>query len=287
MNMTTATYQWYSGGAPVVGATASTYTITNSDTGKLIQVSMTYDDSVGRSTTLISANTTTVAGVDTNDPESTAIPNQVLVEDATATIDVSSYFSDDDPDAVLSYAISGVDFATINSTGVISASPVQADVTHVSTGAIQLTEQSVQTATVTSTNETGVTTTLCTLSVLGGVATSDTCTATVPTGSTGEVVWTTTTATATMVILDSTTTEVYNSTTAGSFCPGRWRLRPDDDRVQSHDGHLRLESGHGDRHREDGTATSQTFYMNVTNVNDALARPGKRYPCWGRYDRHS
>ena len=55
MNMTTATYQWYSGGAPVVGATASTYTITNSDTGKLIQVSMTYDDSVGRSTTLLSA----------------------------------------------------------------------------------------------------------------------------------------------------------------------------------------------------------------------------------------
>ena len=271
MNTTDATYQWYSGGAPITGATSSTYTLRNSDTGQLIQVSMTYDDTAGRSTTVLSANTTTVGGTDTNDPVSSEIPNQVVLEDATTTIDVSGYFSDADPDAVLSYAITGASFATINSTGVISASPVQADVTHISTGAIQLTEQSVQAATVTSTNETGVTTTLCTLSVLGGVAASDTCTATVPTGSTGEVVWTTTTSTASMVILDSTSTEVYNSAAAGSFAlaAGAYDLTmtessPSTDTFASNQATVTVTD-------QDGTATSQTFYMNVTNVNDAFS----------------
>ena len=105
MNTTDATYQWYSGGAPITGATSSTYTLRNSDTGNLIQVSMTYDDTAGRATTILSANTATVGGVDTNDPVSSEIPNQVILEDATTTVDVSGYFSDADPDAVLSYAI--------------------------------------------------------------------------------------------------------------------------------------------------------------------------------------
>ena len=110
MNTADATYQWYSGGAPIAGATSSTYTLRNSDTGNLIQVSMTYDDTAGRATTILSANTATVGGVDTNDPVSSEIPNQVILEDATTTVDVSGYFSDADPDAVLSYAIvAGVD----------------------------------------------------------------------------------------------------------------------------------------------------------------------------------
>ena len=99
MNMTDETYQWYSGGVAIADATSSTYTLVNSDTGNLIQVSMTYNDTDGRATTILSANTTAIVGVDDNDPTSIEVPNQVVLEDASTTIDVSSYFSDDDPDA--------------------------------------------------------------------------------------------------------------------------------------------------------------------------------------------
>ena len=129
MNMTDETYQWYSGGVAIADATSSTYTLVNSDTGNLIQVSMTYNDTDGRATTLVSADTTAIVGVDDNDPTSIEVPNQVVLEDASTTIDVSSYFSDDDPDAVLAYSISGAGFATIDAaTGVITAAPLQADV---------------------------------------------------------------------------------------------------------------------------------------------------------------
>ena len=265
------TYQWYRSGTAITGATCDAYTLTNDDATQTIQVSMTYADTAGRQTTVLSAASAIVTDVDNNAPTSTAIPNQAVLEDATTTIDVSGYFSDDDPGAVLSYAISGATFATINSTGVISASPAQGDVTHTAAGAIQLTEQTVQTATVTSTNETGVTTTLCTLSVLGGVAASDTCSATVPTGSTGEVVWTTTTSTASMVILDATSTEVYNSASAGTFAlaAGTYDLtmtesNPLADTFATNQVTVTVTD-------QDGTATSQTFHMNVTNVNDAFS----------------
>ena len=129
MNMTDETYQWYSGGVAIADATSSTYTLVNSDTGNLIQVSMTYNDTDGRATTILSANTTAIVGVDDNDPTSIEVPNQVVLEDASTTIDVSSYFSDDDPDAVLAYSIAGAAFATIDAaTGVITAAPLQADV---------------------------------------------------------------------------------------------------------------------------------------------------------------
>ena len=129
MNMTDETYQWYSGGAAIADAISSTYTLVNSDTGNLIQVSMTYNDSDGRTTTVLSANTTAIVGIDNNDPSSTEVPNQAILEDASTIIDVSSYFTDDDPDATLTYTISGAGFATIDAaTGTITASPLQADV---------------------------------------------------------------------------------------------------------------------------------------------------------------
>ena len=129
IDMSTATYQWYSGSAAVAGATASTYTLANSDTGQAMQVSMTYDDDSGRSTTVLSAASAAVTGIDDNDPASTTIPDQAVLEDASTDIDVSGYFSDDDPDATLTYSITGADFATIDpSTGIITAAPEQADV---------------------------------------------------------------------------------------------------------------------------------------------------------------
>ena len=129
MSMTDEMYQWYSGGVAIADATSSTYTLVNSDTGNLIQVSMTYNDTDGRPTTTLSANTTAIVGVDNNDPVSTEVPNQVVLEDASTDIDVSSYFSDDDPDATLAYSITGAAFATIDAaTGVITAAPAQADV---------------------------------------------------------------------------------------------------------------------------------------------------------------
>ena len=131
------TYQWYRSGTAITGATCDAYTLTNDDATQTMQVSMTYADTAGRQTTVLSAASAIVTDVDNNAPTSTAIPNQAVLEDATTTIDVSGYFSDDDPGAVLSYAISGATFATINSTGVISASPAQGDVTHTAAGAIQ------------------------------------------------------------------------------------------------------------------------------------------------------
>ena len=129
IDMSTATYQWYSGSAAVAGATASTYTLANSDTGQAMQVSMTYDDDSGRSTTVLSAASAAVTGVDDNDPVSTTIPDQAVLEDASTDIDVSGYFSDDDPDATLTFSMTGADFATIDpSTGIITAAPEQADV---------------------------------------------------------------------------------------------------------------------------------------------------------------
>ena len=121
------------------------------------------------------------------------------------------------------------------------------------------------------TSEFGSSASSCTLSVLGGVATSDTCTATVPTGSTGEVAWTTTTATASMVILDATSTEVYNSASAGTFAlaAGTYDLtmtesNPLADTFATNQVTVTVTD-------QDGTATSQTFHMNVTNVNDAFS----------------
>ena len=87
MNMTDETYQWYSGGVAIADATSSTYTIVNSDTGNLIQVSMTYNDTDGRATTVLSANTTAIVGIDNNDPSSTEVPNQIVLEDASTDID--------------------------------------------------------------------------------------------------------------------------------------------------------------------------------------------------------
>ena len=59
----------------------------NNDTGNLIQVSMTYNDTDGRTTTVLSANTTAIVGIDNNDPSSTEVPNQAILEDASTIID--------------------------------------------------------------------------------------------------------------------------------------------------------------------------------------------------------
>ena len=128
MNLTDAEYQWYRVGWAIPGETDSTYTLTNSDVLYSMQVSMTYNDTVGRSTMMMSNASAAVTDIDNRVPTSTSIPNQVVPEDASTTIDVSGYFSDADPEAVLTYAISGVSFAVINATGVITAAPGQADV---------------------------------------------------------------------------------------------------------------------------------------------------------------
>ena len=275
MNMTDAEYQWYRGGATIVGETASTYTLTNDDSLQSMQVSMTYNDTAGRSTMVMSNATAAVADVDNNDPASTAIPNQAVPEDATTTIDVSGYFSDADPTAVLSYAVSGVGFATINSTGVIFATPAQGDVTHTSAGAIQLTTATVYTATVTSTNATGVVTTLCTISTSGNDAdasgaVSEACTFTIPAGSTGEATYTSSTLTATASITDTDTTSSTSMTEGAitSLGVGNYSLALADsssvaDTFASNQATVTVTD-------EDGTATSQTLYMNVTNANDAF-----------------
>ena len=75
MNMTDAEYQWYRGGAAIAGETSSTYTLTNDDSLQSMQVSMTYNDTAGRSTMVMSNASAAVSDVDNHDPASTAIPN--------------------------------------------------------------------------------------------------------------------------------------------------------------------------------------------------------------------
>ena len=61
------TYQWYRSGTAITGATCDAYTLTNDDATQTIQVSMTYADTAGRQTTVLSAASAIVTDVDNND----------------------------------------------------------------------------------------------------------------------------------------------------------------------------------------------------------------------------
>ena len=60
-------YQWSRDGSPIVGATASTYTLVQDDIGAAITVEVSYTDGEGTAESVTSAATSAVAGVN-NDP---------------------------------------------------------------------------------------------------------------------------------------------------------------------------------------------------------------------------
>ncbi|TNJ34042.1 cadherin-like domain-containing protein, partial [Prosthecochloris vibrioformis] len=70
----TLTYQWKANGAAIVGATASTYTLTQAEVGKVITVVVSYTDDGGTKESVTSVATAAVANVD---------------DEATGTLEVS------------------------------------------------------------------------------------------------------------------------------------------------------------------------------------------------------
>ena len=57
------TYQWAADGAAITGATSQTYTLTQSEVGKVITVSVSFTDGEGTSETVTSAETSAVVNV--------------------------------------------------------------------------------------------------------------------------------------------------------------------------------------------------------------------------------
>ena len=67
-------YQWLADNADIPGATASTYTLSNSDEGKAIKVEVTFTDDAGNGETLTSAATDAVAAAPTPNSPATGAP---------------------------------------------------------------------------------------------------------------------------------------------------------------------------------------------------------------------
>jgi predicted glycoside hydrolase/deacetylase ChbG (UPF0249 family) len=88
----TLSYQWKADGTDITGATASTYTLTQDEVGKVITVAVSYTDGEGTSESVLS--TASAAVTNTNDPVSgavlitgTATQGQVLTADASGLSD--------------------------------------------------------------------------------------------------------------------------------------------------------------------------------------------------------
>ena len=79
-------YQWQADGADISDATASTYTLADTDEGKAISLTVSFTDDAGNDETLTSAATTAVAAVPL--PQLTAV-----IENATASHDGESVFT--------------------------------------------------------------------------------------------------------------------------------------------------------------------------------------------------
>ncbi|MEQ8525227.1 BspA family leucine-rich repeat surface protein [Gracilimonas sp.] len=94
------TYQWQRGGVDIAGATASTYTLTQSDVGSVITVAASYTDGEGTAESVTSAETSSVANV--NDaPTGSVTISGIAQEDETLT--ASNTLADADGLGTISY----------------------------------------------------------------------------------------------------------------------------------------------------------------------------------------
>ena len=94
------TYQWTRGGNDISGATSQTYTLTNEDVAKVINVAIAYTDGDGNSNNVTSDSTAQVTNVA---PSVTAMPDITVLEDAARTqIDLTNYFSEINNDMTFS-----------------------------------------------------------------------------------------------------------------------------------------------------------------------------------------
>ena len=94
-------YQWLADDAEIVGATGSTYTLTDSEESKTIKVQVSFTDDAGHGETLISAATDAVAGAQPTEP-----PDQPSGLSATASHDsVTLTWDDPGDDSITGYVI--------------------------------------------------------------------------------------------------------------------------------------------------------------------------------------
>ena len=94
-------YQWLAEGSDISGATARTYTLSNSDEGKAIKVKVSFTDDAGNDETLTSVPTAAVAGAGPTEPP--AQPTGLI---ATATHDsVMLTWNDPQDDSITGYVI--------------------------------------------------------------------------------------------------------------------------------------------------------------------------------------
>ena len=94
-------YQWLAEGSDISGATARTYTLSNSDEGKAIRVKVSFTDEAGNNEELTSAATDAVAAAEPSEP-----PDKPRSLSATATHDqVTLTWEDPSDDSITGYVI--------------------------------------------------------------------------------------------------------------------------------------------------------------------------------------
>ena len=97
----TFSYQWLAGDSGISGATARTYTLSNSDEGKAIKVRVSFTDDAGNEESLTSAATVALAAAEPSEP-----PAKPRGLSATATHDsVTLTWDDPQDDSITGYVI--------------------------------------------------------------------------------------------------------------------------------------------------------------------------------------
>ena len=97
----TLTYQWLSDESAISGATSSTYTLTQSQVGKAISVTVSYTDDHGTEESITSAQTSDVASVN-NDPTGSVTISGIAIQGAELTA-VTNTLADEDGLGTLTY----------------------------------------------------------------------------------------------------------------------------------------------------------------------------------------
>ncbi|MCG8431692.1 MAG: putative Ig domain-containing protein, partial [Candidatus Omnitrophica bacterium] len=129
-------YQWFSNGASIPGATAGTYTLTENEFGKTVYVTVRYIDGNGVEEAVTSASTDEVINPNNTPPVLVQpIPDGAIHTEESYAYDVSAHFRDDDLGDTLRYSATNSDgsglpaWLTIDPvTGILGGTPVSGDI---------------------------------------------------------------------------------------------------------------------------------------------------------------
>ncbi|WP_372883044.1 VCBS domain-containing protein, partial [Psychromonas sp.] len=122
-------YQWQADGADIVGATASTYTLTQAEVGKVITVAASYTDGQGTAESVASAATAMVSNINDAPTVANSITGQTAIEDTAFNFQFGAdSFNDLDGDS-LTYTSDAAGWLSFDaSSRTFSGTPVNADV---------------------------------------------------------------------------------------------------------------------------------------------------------------